>query len=92
MQTMTSTEFARNPRAVYDLVLETQETVQITRHGKPVVRVEPVHQKKGITGRELLALIERDERLFGKPPPDPTFLDDARSASPVEAIVDPWAR
>ena len=92
MQTMTSTEFARNPRAVYDLVVETQETVQITRHGKAVVRVEPVQQKKGITGRELLALIERDERLFGKPPPDPTFLDDAQSASPVEDIVDPWAR
>ena len=92
MQTMTSTEFARNPRAVYDLVIETQETVQITRHGKPVVRVEPVHQKKGITGRELLAMIERDERLFGKPPIDPTFLDDAQSASPVEDIVDPWAR
>ena len=92
MQTMTSTEFARNPRAVYDLVIETQETVQITRHGKPVVRVEPVQQKKGITGRELLALIERDERLFGKPSPDPTFLDDAQSASPVEDIVDPWAR
>ena len=92
MQTMTSTEFARNPRAVYDLVVETQETVQITRHGKPVVRVEPVQQKKGITGRELLALIERDERLFGKPPPDPTFLVDAQSASPVEDIVDPWAR
>ena len=92
MQTMTSTEFARNPRAVYDLVIETQETVQITRHGKAVVRVEPVQQKKGITGRELLAMIERDQRLFGKPPPDPTFLADAQSASPVEDIVDPWAR
>ena len=83
MQTMTSTEFARNPRAVYDLVVETQEAVQITRYGKPFVRMEPVTPKKGISGRELLALIERDECQLGRPSPDPTFLDDAQSASAV---------
>ena len=92
MHTMTSTEFARNPRAVYDLVMETQETVEITRHGKPVVRVEPVIQKKGISGAELVAMIEREERMFGKLPPDPTFLADCQSVGGYEEIVDPWDR
>lgn len=91
MHTMTSTEFARNPRAVYDRVLETQEAVEITRHGKPVVRVEPVKQKKGISGAELVARLLENKRKYGHVD-DPTFLEDCQSASLYEEIRDPWDR
>jgi len=88
---MTSTEFARNPRAVYDLVMETQEPVEITRHGKPVVRVSPVQQKKPLTGADIIALIEENKRRYGHID-DPAFLEDCQAASPYEILRDPWER
>jgi prevent-host-death family protein len=94
MHTMTSTEFARNPRAVYDLVMETQEPVEITRHGKPVVRVEPVKQKKQLTGKELVAKMRRDHELFGPFPVDTQWQKDYDEfINPYEDISkDPWNR
>ncbi len=91
MQTMTSTEFARNPRAVYDRVLETQEAVEITRHGKPVVRVEPVKQLRNLSGAELVArMAALTHRL---PNADEEWQKDYDEViNPYEDFVDPWAR
>ncbi len=94
MHTMTSTEFARNPRAVYDRVLETQEAVEITRHGKPVVRVAPVEQKRGLTGAEIVAKIAQRQKQLGVPPPDPDWQRDYDTwINPIENLPgDPWER
>lgn len=86
MQTITSTEFARNPRAVFDRVAVNGESLAITRHGQAVVEVSPV--KKTLSGAELLARFRR----HGLPLPDPTWLGDCKSGDDPEEIVDPWQR
>jgi prevent-host-death family protein len=92
MQTVTCTEFARNPRGVFDRVIETQAPIEVTRHGKPVVRVQPITPaKRGLTGPELVALI-----LASKPRgvgPDTTWQKDYDEIiNPYEDWVDPWER
>ena len=93
MPTITSTEFARNPRGVFDRVIETQAPVDITRHGKPVVRVQPIAPaKRGLTGPELVALIVANKRL-GVPGADAAWQKDYDEIiNPIEEFVDPWAR
>ena len=93
MQTITSTEFARNPRGVFDRVIETQAPVDITRHGKAVVRVQPiVPVRRGLTGPELVALIKASKRR-GVPGADEAWQKDYDELiNPIEEFVDPWAR
>ena len=93
MQTITSTEFARNPRGVFDQVIETQAPVDVTRHGKPVVRVQPITPvRRGLTGPELVALIVASNRR-GVPGADAAWQKDYDELiNPIEAFVDPWAR
>ena len=86
MQSITSTEFARNPRAVFDRVAVQGESLSITRHGQAVVQVSPI--KKTLSGAELLARLRR----HGAPLSDPTWLEDCKSGSVPEEIVDPWQR
>ena len=40
MRSVSSTEFVRNPRAVFDQVVASGEPIVINRHGKPMVRVQ----------------------------------------------------
>ena len=92
MQTITSTEFARNPRGVFDRVIETQAPVEITRHGKAVVRVQPIAPtRRGLTGAELVARIKADKRCgVGA---DTTWQKDYdKIINPYEDWVDPWER
>ena len=93
MQTITSTEFARNPRGVFDRVIETQAPVDITRHGKPVVRVQPIAPvRRGVTGPELVALIKASKQR-GVPGADEAWQKDYDELiNPIEEFVDPWAR
>ena len=93
MQTITSTEFARNPRGVFDRVIETQAPVDITRHGKPVVRVQPIAPvRRGLTGPELVALMVASKRR-GVPGADEAWQKDYDEIiNPIEEFVDPWAR
>ena len=85
MQTVTSTEFARNPRGVFDRVAANGETLSVTRHGQPVAQVSPV--KKTLSGPELLARLRSIPRLK-----DPTWLEDCKSGNMLEEFVDPWER
>jgi prevent-host-death family protein len=63
MQTITSTEFARNPRGVFDRVIETQAPIEVTRHGKPVVRVQPIAPaRRTLSGPELVARMAASTR------------------------------
>ena len=92
MQTITSTEFARNPRGVFDRVIETQAPVDITRHGKPVVRVQPIAPaRRGLTGQELVALMAASRHRV--PSADAAWQKDYDEIiNPIEEFVDPWAR
>ena len=92
MQTITSTEFARNPRGVFDRVIETQAPIEITRHGKPVVRVQPIAPaRRGLTGPELVALMAASQhRVPGADEAWQTDYDEV--INPIEEFVDPWAR
>ncbi len=92
METITSTEFARNPRGLFDRVIETQAPVDITRHGKAVVRVQPITQaRRGLTGPELVArMAASTHRVAGA---DEAWQKDCDEIiNPIEAFVDPWAR
>jgi prevent-host-death family protein len=92
IQTITSTEFARNPRGVFDRVIETQTPVDVTRHGKPVVRVQPIAPaRRGLTGPELVALMNATKRRgVGA---DTTWQKDYDELiNPYEDWVDPWER
>ncbi len=93
MQTVTSTEFARNPRGVFDRVIETQAPIEVTRHGKRVVRVQPIAPtRRGLTGPELVALIVASKRR-GVPGADAAWQKDYDELiNPIEELVDPWAR
>jgi len=85
MQTITSTEFARNPRGVFDRVAANGETLSVTRHGQPVAQVSRV--KKTLSGPEFLARLRSIPSLA-----DPTWLEDCKSGNILEAFVDPWER
>jgi len=85
METITSTEFARNPRGVFDRVAANGEALSVTRHGQPVALVSTV--KKTLSGPALLARLRSAPRLN-----DPTWLEDCKSGNIPEAFVDPWER
>ena len=92
MQTITSTEFARNPRGVFDRVIETQAPIEITRHGKPVVRVQPITSaRRTLSGPELVArMAASTHRVAGA---DAAWQKDYDEIiNPIEELVDPWAR
>ena len=86
MRSVSSTEFVRNPRAVFDQVVATGEPTVIKRHGVPVVRVMP--EPKPMTGKAFIAL------HWGKSAhmEDPEWLADCKSGSGPEEILDPWER
>ena len=73
MRSVSSTEFVRNPRAVFDQVVATGEPTVIKRHGVPVVRVVP--EPKPMKGKEFIAL------HWGKSAhiDDPEWLADCKS-------------
>ena len=86
MRSVSSTEFVRNPRAVFDQVVATGEPTVIKRHGVPVVRV--MAEPKPMTGKEFVdACWGRSAHIA-----DPTWLADCQWASQPEEIVDPWER
>jgi prevent-host-death family protein len=92
MQTITSTDFARNPRGVFDRVIETQAPIEITRHGKPVVRVQPIAPaRRALSGPELVArMAASTHRVAGA---DAAWQKDYDEViNPIEEFVDPWAR
>ena len=93
MRSVTSTEFVRNPRAVFDQVVASGEPIVINRHGKPVVRVQPIAPlRRGLTGPELVALINATKRR-GVPGADAAWQKDYDELiNPIEELVDPWAR
>ena len=51
-------EAKNNLSALVDRALA-GEDVTITRHGRPVVRLVPAEQRRPLTGRELLALVDQ---------------------------------
>ena len=92
MRSVSSTEFVRNPRAVFDQVVASGEPIVINRHGKPVVRVQPIAPvRRGLTGPELVALMNATKRRgVGA---DTTWQKDYDELiNPYEDWVDPWAR
>ena len=93
MRSVSSTEFVRNPRAVFDQVVSSGEPTVIKRHGKPVVRVQPIAPvRRGLTGPELVALIVASNRR-GVPGADAAWQKDYdKLINPIEEFVDPWAR
>ena len=86
MRSVSSTEFVRNPRAVFDQVVASGEPTVIKRHGVAVVRVVP--EPKPMTGKEFLALHWGRSAHID----DPDWLADCKSGSLPEDIVDPWER
>ncbi len=92
MQTITSTEFARNPRGVFDRVIESQQAVEVTRHGKAVVTVQPITPKRrSMTGAELVARM-RANRVAVVGADTQWQKDYDEFINPYEDWVDPWAR
>ena len=86
MRSVSSTEFVRNPRAVFDQVVATGEPTVIKRHGVPVVRVMP--EPKPMTGKAFIALHWGKSAHMN----DPEWLADCKSGSGREEILDPWER
>jgi len=86
MRSVSSTEFVRNPRAVFDQVVASGEATVITRHGAPVVRVVP--EPRPMTGKEFLAACWGRSAHID----DPDWLADCKRGSVPEEIVDPWER
>lgn len=87
MKTITSTELARNLRAVLDQVNETREEYVVARGGQPVARVSP---SPGLmTAEQALADLYRTL----DPEAAETWASDARrgAAALSDELRDPWA-